>query len=167
MATQLWHERAWLNPSTAELGRWRAHAHVMLGGQHLVGDWEDGRLYVLDLDYFQDDADPIKRIRAAPTIEQQQYRLFYSMLQIDMETGVGTESGQGASPVLMLRYSNDGGHTWSNERTATVGQQGEYASRCVFWRLGMGRNRVWEISMTDPVRFAVFGALVEAEQGVA
>lgn len=167
VATNLWHERAWRNPNTGALNRWRANVHVMLGGKNLVGDHEDGRLYVLDMDYYLDDADPILRVRAAQTVEQMQYRLFYSMLQIDMETGVGLETGQGSDPVVMLRYSNDGGHTWSNERTATAGKTGEYGARCMFWRLGMGRNRVWEISMSDPVKFAVLGALVEAEQGVA
>lgn len=167
VATQLWHERAWMQPSNGDLFRWRANCHVMLGTKNIVGDWEDGRLYVLDMDHFKDDTDLILRRRAAQTIAQDQLRLFYSMIQIDMETGVGIVTGQGSNPLLMMRYSNDGGHSWSNERTVTVGKIGEYGARAIFWRLGMGRNRVWEISMTDPVKFAVLGAIVEAERGVA
>ena len=84
-----------------------------------------------------------------------------------METGVGLTIGQGSAPLMMLRYSNDGGHTWSNTKTQTVGAVGQYGSRCLFNRLGSGRNRVWEISMTDPVKFAVFGAIVDAEAGIS
>ena len=163
-ATQLWHERAY-REFDASLTQWRANCHTMLGGLHLVGDCEDGRLYVLDMGYYSDDGEPILRLRKAQTQEQLQNRLFYSELQVDMETGVGLSTGQGDAPLLMMRYSNDGGHTWSNERTATVGKLGEFAARCRFMRLGAGRNRVWEISMTDPVKWCVLGAIVDAQAG--
>jgi hypothetical protein len=64
-------------------------------------------------------------------------------------------------PQVMLRWSDDGGHTWSNYHTASIGKIGEYYRR-VFWRrLGMTlklRDRVYELSMTDPVKIAVMGA---------
>jgi hypothetical protein len=93
--------------------------------------------------------------------------MFYSALQVDMETGVGTATGQGSDPLLMLRYSSDGGHTWSNEKTASAGKIGEYGARARFNRLGSGRNRVWELSFTDPCKFAVLGAVVEGEPGTS
>ena len=64
-------------------------------------------------------------------------------------------------PQVMLRWSDDGGHTWSNEHWQTMGGIGEYYTR-VFWRrLGMTgklRDRVYEISGTDPVKIAIMGA---------
>ena len=166
-ATQLWHERAYRDTTTDALGQWRAAGHCMLGGLHLVGDYADGRIYVLDLAYYLDDTDPIVRLRTSQTQAQLQHRLFFNSLQVDMETGVGLVSGQGSDPQLMLRYSNDGGHTWSSLKTATIGRLGEYGARCRFNRLGAGRNRVWEISLSDPVKFAVLGAVVDAEEGRA
>lgn len=166
-STQAWHERAWLNPSTGVLGRWRANCSVFFNGKHLVGDYASGAVYALDLDTFTDDGGPIKRIRTTATTEGLQNRLFYSSLQVDMETGVGTAIGQGSDPQLMMRYSSDGGHTWSNEKTATVGKVGEYGARAKFNRLGSGRNRVWELSFTDPCKFAILGAVVEGEPGTA
>lgn len=166
-ATQLWHERAWRDPNTGRLTRWRPSCHVYANGEHLVGDFETGALYALDLDTYADDGAPILRQRRTTATEAMQQRMFYSSLQVDMETGVGVDNGQGAAPLLMLRYSNDGGHTWSPERTATVGAAGQYGARAKFTRLGSGRNRVWEISMTDPVKFAVFSAVVDGEPGGA
>jgi hypothetical protein len=68
---------------------------------------------------------------------------------------------QGVNPKVMLRWSDDGGHTWSNEHWSELGRIGEY-SRRVFWRrLGMTlklRDRVYEVSGTDPVKIAVMGA---------
>jgi hypothetical protein len=67
----------------------------------------------------------------------------------------------GYDPAVMLRWSDDGGHTWSNEHWATIGKIGEYYRR-VFWRrLGMTlklRDRVYELSGTDPVKISIMGA---------
>ena len=164
-STQAWHERAWRTPLTGDLKRWRANCSVFAHGLHLVGDFESGNVYALDLDTYTDNGEAILRLRTTATTEGLQNRLFYSSLQVDMETGVGSAIGQGADPLLMLRYSDDGGHTWSNEKTATAGKVGEYGARAQFNRLGAGRNRVWELSMTDPVKFAVFGAVVEGAPG--
>lgn len=166
-ATQQWHERVWRNPALGTLSRWRANCSVYANGEHLVGDYESGNIYALDLDAYTDNGDPILRLRSTAATESLQVRMFYSMLQVDMETGVGKATGQGANPLLMLRYSSDGGHTWSNEKTATIGKIGEYSARAKFNRLGSGRNRVWEISLTDPVKFAVFGAVVDGIQGAS
>jgi hypothetical protein len=72
---------------------------------------------------------------------------------------------QGSDPQVMLRWSDDGGHTWSNEHWASIGKIGEYYRR-VFWRrLGMTlklRDRVYEVSMTDPVKIAILGAELHA-----
>lgn len=164
-ATQQWHERAWRKPLTGDVTRWRANCSVYAHGLHLVGDFENGNVYALDLDVYTDDGDPILRLRRTDASEGLQNRLFYASLQVDMETGVGNSVGQGVAPLLMLRYSNDGGHTWSNEKTATAGKIGEYSARAKFNRLGAGRNRVWELSMTDPVKWAIFGAVAEGEAG--
>jgi hypothetical protein len=69
-------------------------------------------------------------------------------------------------PQVMLRWSDDGGHTWSNEHWRTMGGVGEYGTR-VFWRrLGMTeklRDRVYEISGTDPVKIAIMAAELDVE----
>ena len=67
----------------------------------------------------------------------------------------------GANPQLMLRWSDDGGHTWNGERQVSMGRIGQYGTRAIFRRLGMTlklRDRVYEISGTDPVKVAIMGA---------
>jgi hypothetical protein len=160
-----WFEWAWRHPATGALHRHRSSCHLFFSGQHLVGDFESGNVYALGLDTFTDNGDPILRVRTTQTMSEGNKRLFFGSLVVDMETGVGLVTGQGEDPRLMLRYSNDGGHSWSNVKTATVGRIGEYGARAKFGPSGSGRNRVWEISMSDPVKFAVFGADVDAEAG--
>jgi len=68
---------------------------------------------------------------------------------------------QGANPQVMLRWSDDGGHTWSNEHWKSMGPIGRFGYRTIWRRLGMTmkiRDRVYEVSMTDPVKIAIVGA---------
>lgn len=164
-ATTEWHQRAWFDETNGDLNRWRPSCHVFANGKHLVGDWENGKLYSMEPDVYTDDSGTIKRIRSTLAINKLQLRQFFSSLQIVMETGVGDLTT--TDPQLMLRYSDDNGHSWSNERTCSLGAVGEYGKRAIFRRLGVGRNRVFEISLTDPVKFVVTAAIVEFDHGSA
>jgi hypothetical protein len=67
----------------------------------------------------------------------------------------------GYDPEVMLRWSDDGGHTWSNEHWRSMGKIGQYGYRTIWRRLGMTekiRDRVYEVSGTDPVKIAIMGA---------
>ena len=162
VATQAWHERAgWSN---GDWTRHRSNCQVFFNSEVIVGDYEDGRIYAFDLDYYQDD-DQIQRWyrtwRALPTGTNNLRRTAHHSLQIDLESGTGLNLGQGSDPQVMLRWSDDGGHTWSNEHWAGIGKIGEYYKRVFFRRLGMTlklRDRVYELSMTDPVKTAIMGA---------
>lgn len=68
---------------------------------------------------------------------------------------------EGANPEVMLRWSDDGGHTWSNEHWKSMGRIGTYGTRTLWRRLGMTiklRDRVYEVSGTDPVKIDIMGA---------
>jgi Phage stabilisation protein len=67
----------------------------------------------------------------------------------------------GYDPQVMLRWSDDAGHTWSNEHWNSMGKIGAYGTRTIWRRLGMTekiRDRVYEVSGTDPVKIALVGA---------
>jgi hypothetical protein len=67
----------------------------------------------------------------------------------------------GYDPQVMLRWSDDGGHTWSNEHWSPIGKIGAYGHRTFWRRLGMTlklRDRVYELSGTDPNKIAIMGA---------
>jgi hypothetical protein len=129
--------------------------------------------------------------RALPTGANNLTRTIQHAMQLDCETGVGldgqsfetglllaengdilvTESGdpialdfnvvQGSDPQVMLRWSDDGGHTWSNEHWKSMGKIGRYGFRTIWRRLGATmkiRDRVYEVSGTDPVRIYIMGA---------
>lgn len=167
VSTQQWTRWMWRHPDTGDLHRHRANCHVFFNGEHLVGDFEDGRIYALDMDTYDDDGDSILFLRRTQCNDSDGSAWnFYEELVIDMEAGVGLATGQGSDPLLMLRYSNDGGNSWSNIKTKSIGAAGEYDRLVRFGPTGRGRNRVWEISITDPVKRVVFGAKVRLTKGI-
>jgi len=71
----------------------------------------------------------------------------------------------GYNPQVMMRWSDDGGHTWSNEHWTSIGLIGNYGKRAFWRRLGMTlkiRDRVYEVSGTDAVKIAIMGAELRA-----
>lgn len=161
-STQAWHERAgWDN---GDFTRHRSNCQVVYNNEIIVGDYENGNLYAFDLEDYTDNGDIQKWLRswrALPTGTNDLKRTSQHTLQIDCEAGVGTDTGQGSNPQMMLRWSDDGGHTWSNEHWMSMGRIGEYYNRAFARRMGMTlklRDRVYELSGTDPVKITIMGA---------
>lgn len=165
-STGFWHERTYLG--TWGLERHRAECHTVAFGENIVGDYENGRIYALDPDLYTDNGTAIKRMRRAPHLSKEGRFIRHNAFRLDMETGVGLSgSGQGTDPQVMMRWSDDGGHTWSNERWVSAGAIGAFKTRALWRRLGMSRDRVYEVSISDPVKTVLIGAELELEEGVA
>jgi hypothetical protein len=162
VATQAWHERAgWYNGAWT---RHRGNCQVFFNGETIVGDFENGKLYAMRPDVYADDNRPqrwLRSWRALPTGTNDLKRTAQHSLQLDCQTGVGLNLGQGSDPEVMLRWSDDGGHTWSYEHWRKMGKIGNFGFRTIWRRLGMTdklRDRVYEVSGTDPVKIAIMGA---------
>lgn len=159
-ATQLWHERSYWSGGEH---RHRGECYAFAFGKHLVLDHSTGRVYSLDLDAYTDDGATIRALRRTQHQHAQGARLFWSQLQVDVETGVGLISGQGSDPQAMLRWSDDGGRAWSSEHWTGLGKIGEYRTRAIWRRLGQSRDRVYELSITDPVKRVIVDAWADVE----
>ena len=69
------------------------------------------------------------------------------------------------NPQAMLRWSNDGGSTWSNEHWSNIGQLGKYQNRIIWRRLGWSRDRIFEVVVTDPIKAVIVSANLKATEG--
>ena len=161
-STQAWHERAGF--ANGQFIRHRANCQMFFNNEVVVGDYQNASIYAYDLEVYADGDFPQKWLRswrALPTGQNNLKRTAQHTLQLDCETGVGLITGQGNDPKVVLRWSDDGGHTWSNEHWAGMGKIGAYGFRAFWRRLGMTtklRDRVYEVSGTDPVKLAIMGA---------
>jgi hypothetical protein len=162
--TGLWHKWLYRNNQN-EFERHRGNCCAFFNQQVLVGDYENGKIYQLSRNFYTDDGQPIRRLRRAPHITSDLQRQYFHELQIQFQPGVGLSTGQGEDPQAMLRWSSDGGSTWSNENWVSIGKQGKYLNRAIWRRLGMARDRVFEVSISDPVKAVIVSANLKAEAG--
>lgn len=164
LTTSQWHERAEL-----VLGAYapsRVSCYALAYGTHVVGDSSDGRIYALDQECYYNGGDPLPWERTAPRMNNEGKNLFASQFELDMETGVGLDgSGQGTDPQVMLQISRDGGATWGPERWVTAGRMGQYRHRAIWRRLGFGKDLVFKVRGTDPVKTVIIGANLDIEAG--
>jgi len=162
ITTGLWHERR-----SDGLDRWRVNSYAFAFDKHLVGDYETGEIYELDLDTFTEDGETIHREATAPTLHANGTRAYMYEFYVDMDNGVGLNDGQGSDPTLLLDWSEDGGETYENVVEASAGKIGKYHHRATWTRLGGFRQRSVRLRITDPVKIAIVGAYARVEGGSA
>jgi hypothetical protein len=162
-----WAKRASFNANTGLFNRERANSFAYAHGRLVVGDYVNGNLYGLNLDSYTDGGVQRKWVRSWRALpEPVDEPMNFDKLVIDMERGITTPAG--ANPQVVLRWSDDGGNTWSNERFQQAGQTGETGFRVQFNRLGqtrenVGLDRIFELSSTDQFRVAISGAQLDVE----
>src|SRR5277367_247057 len=160
--SQFWHQRASYDPNTGLFHRHRSNCFMDFGDVRIVGDYQTGQLHQMSRSFYTDAGNPLRCVRRTPHmwLKATRERMFFSQLQVEFTPGVGLQTGQGSNPQVMLRYSNDGGFTWSNEYWVTIGKVGNTKNRAIWRKLGQARDRVWEINYTDPVMRDIIGATV-------
>lgn len=170
VATQMWHQRGQWNGVSFDADNAAFHMYVF--GKHLVGDPKTGNVYDMSINYLDNAGSMIRRARRAPHISTEDQWIFFEQLQVDMESGLSPQpnlydgSGNIRSPQASLRWSDDGGHTWSNYYTQDIGTAGQYKQRVIWRRLGRSRDRVFELSCSDPVPYRINDAYLMASPGM-
>lgn len=67
------------------------------------------------------------------------------------------------SHFIDLRYSNDGGHNYSNWRELAAGDTGDFLQPLIARRLGVCRHRIWEFRDASDVAADVLGCSIFIE----
>lgn len=157
LATEQWHERMWHDTDGREY-RHRSNCCAVINGTTAVGDWQNGKLYDMSLSYFDDDGVQIERIRSFPHLVDGLKRVMYRQFIADMQVGDTTAA---TGPEVRLRWSDTRGRSWGNYITGSLGAIGEFLTCIQFQRLGMARDRVFELSWSDPQDTALNGAYID------
>ena len=164
VASGMWHKWLYTN-NLGQYERARGNCCAQFQGLVLVGDYANGKIYKLDPLNYTDDGQHVRRLRRAPHLVADFQREYFDELQIQFQPGVGLSTGQGENPQAMLRWSDNGGSTWSNEHWTTIGLIGKYANRAIWRRLGTARDRVFEVSISDPVKAVIISANLKSSVG--
>jgi hypothetical protein len=165
LSTKSWHKWLYWDESNAVYKRHRSNCGAYFANMYIVGDYENGKLYSLENELYTDDGATIRRLRRAKHLTTDLQRQYFEEFQIQFQPGVGLNVGQGQDPQAMLRWSNDGGSTWSNEHWVTIGKIGQYLNRAIWRRLGWSRDRIFEVVLTDPIKAVIVSANLKASAG--
>ena len=160
LTTRTWRERV-----SYGLTRWRAQGYALRsdGITNLVGDYDSGNIYELDIDTYTENSEILARTIVCPPLSADPNPISVHGLALDFEAGVGLTSGQGSDPVVLLSWSDDDGRTWSNDVSGSLGALGNYRWRAQFNRLGRSRNRSFRFRISDPVKVAILGVKARLE----
>lgn len=139
-----WHERETINRDT-----WQPEIAIRAFGKQLMGDGLTGTLMELDPeveDYLGETRIVLLR---TPFVHADGGSFRASFLDIKAGGGVGTIAVN--NPKLMMRYSKDGGRTWTTQQTRDLGKRGEYRKATRLNNLGRAEDLMIELSVSDAV----------------
>lgn len=163
-ATKLWHQWGSLD-ANGFLGRHRSNCHAFAYGQHIVGDYQNGRIYILDQGTYQDNGQPILRERAFPHLVPNGVRAVYREFAADFAVGEGEvridDSGTQVPPMLELCWSDDRGKSFGNSVNLPI-YPGAYKTQPMLRNLGMARDRVFRLRWSGNWTTALQGAWIDA-----
>lgn len=142
---------------------WRAGVGVQVGSQVYAGDTESGRIWRLSDDAATDEGVEIERIFTA-------LAPFPNGTMRCDNLGLSVAVGRaplGGAPQIEMRFSRDGGFTWSVWSAVSLGGQGEYRTRVNWNRLGLidAPGRVFEFRLTDEAPWRVSGVRINERLG--
>lgn len=156
LATEQWHQRCYNDPATGAESRHRMNCLSFWDYGVAVGDYANGRIYFFDFNALTDNGAPIKRTRSLPHIVSNGKRLSHTSLIADMDV-----SQVAAGSQVNVRWSDDRGQTYGNSVTLTI--QNTYSS-LILRRLGMARDRVYELSWNFAYQTSLQGVWLEVEK---
>ncbi len=173
-------EKTWIYPEGGEWFEWSAgilgkrsvaNSYVYAYRKHLVADYQNGNIYELDDDTYENNGEPIIRQRDSGVLhgglfDQDGKTLTMNSFELIMGTGVGLLSGQGKNPKVMLSFSDDGGRTFSTELWGDVGKLGDFKIKVRWDTLGSFENRIIRITTSDPVYYCIYSAVADIEFGI-
>jgi hypothetical protein len=141
-------------PSVNPARHW-GNFSALAGGFNYISDYATNQIYQMNPAVYTDNGQTTVREIITRHVLSAFNRVRLSLLYLDMETGVGLQTGQGSDPQIMLQVSRDNGRTWSAERWKALGKVGKYLTRVTWRRFGVARDYVFKIRMSDPVKFVI------------
>lgn len=157
-----WHEWVSIDSNGCE-HRHRCAAMAFWNGIHIGGDWQNGNLYLLDGENATENGSPIVRRRGFPHMVDGGNRVVYRQFIADFEVGAEQSKYVPGDTSVFLRWSDTKGKSWGNPIQGNLGPLGKYDRSVLFTRLGIARDRVFEVFWSAPSVTALNGGFVVAD----
>lgn len=157
----------WFERESSQMTNWRGRHAAPFGNDWVIGDSSENILHLSDQGAFDESGQPLVwTVRSSP-MHAYPNRVCVDRLHLDFVTGVGINStdAHSSDPQVGMRYSDDGGRSWSMQLTKSLGADGRHETRVTFDGLGCtGRQgRIWELQISAPVARGLLYAAIEGD----
>lgn len=155
--TKQWFQWGTQQPLQAEPGVWLPQTCAGQGDQIYLGSSIDGRVWTADETNHTDDGIPMRVVvGGARWIQEGVERA--NNLAIQMVRGIATSAVP--DPLIQMRWSEDGGRTWTSWTQGSVGPIGGYRFKVSWHSLGLIRQpgREFEFAISDSVNVTLESA---------
>ena len=144
-----WHERK--SNVNGDTIRSRINSVTSAYGLTLVGDSQDGRIGSLDNNVYTEYDNAIIRRVASQPFQNNMQSFTVPSIELTMEAGVGNAAA--VNPQVIMDISSDGGKTFRDERSRSIGKIGEYNKRSIWRRNGrVARFDVFRFTFSEPAK---------------
>lgn len=163
ITTGTWHERQHYNPVFNNETYDLAEFALVVNGVNIVASRLNGDIYLSNSSAHTDNGDPIRCTKTTQPFSQEFKAIGIDVLEIKCGTGYSNSTDTYYDPYISMRYSNDSGHTWSNEQPRSLGKIGEWGKRIIWNRLGTSYEWMFEFVVVA----AIDWALIEADAKIS
>ena len=149
------------------LGVWRGVSSGSFNGKALVCGFDSNQIYFVDVNAFDEGGEILAATIGMPSISFD-VNVNIPLIEVDMEVGVGLNTGQGSNPKMIVEYSKDGGITFTNWGSIDLGKIGEYRKRVpmrLFGQLVRHKDFIVQYRITDPVEVTIYGHYFDIKGG--
>lgn len=160
--TGAWHERAWFSAYTGVLEHHLGQFFAQYESLSLMAGIRDGKIYLSSENYLNDNDVSIRRIRTTPIQYDKDLFRYVGINRLELRLGIGDSTL--TAPKITMRYSHDGGHTWSDHLVRDLGAVGEYAKRVIWNRLGSGSEWIFEFTIVEDMPFTIIDGTVNVTE---
>jgi hypothetical protein len=160
------------------LGQHLSNSYAFFVGKMIIGDYrgEGNLLYMsfdLPTDYNVSSDDSIYREVTIPVISENKERVTVHNIELDMETATTTVTALESEdeinlPIINIRMSRDGGHSFDQPRTVNFGYAGQYNKRVKLYAWGQFIDGTFKIYTNHTSFIAIHQIIadIELEQDV-
>jgi hypothetical protein len=146
----------WCKLASHSMSYYRFGYATSLKGKIIVGDTQSGRIYQIDPESPTENGMSVTRQLVSGHFYNAGELVYINEMQVDMEVGNTIPNAQ-----ILLEISKDGGWTYLPGQLLLLGGPGQYKTRVRARRLGVTRDGVFRLTVTDPVYIALLGANIE------
>ena len=157
--TKQWHEMSHTNTFTGSQDAHLSRNHCKFQTLDLVGD-NFGNIYIMSPTVYTDNGTSIRCLRTTQPVNTEFQYFGIDCLEVRMNSGLASA---GTTPLITMRFSNDGSNNWSWEESRPIGSTGSFGQRIRWNRLGSAIEWEFEFVIDSNTSFSIIDASIQTQ----